>query len=139
MNNSVSDFITPANFSFILNSKYNYICDVKIKSVLTLGLILLTLLCSTEGFSRVQLLDGDQKNEITQFVELAQDVSQDFRESFKVNLSGETESFGSFIHNNSFNSFSVLISQTRYQGYLKAYLSKTPLKKLFIDFGSMLI
>jgi hypothetical protein len=112
---------------------------VKIKSVLTLGLIFLTLLCSTEGFSRVQLLDGDQKNEITHYVELTQDVSQDFRESFKVSMSGETESFGSFISFSPFKTTAVLTSHTRYLGYLKAYLSKTPSKKLFIDFGSILI
>jgi hypothetical protein len=112
---------------------------VKIKKILSISLIFLTLLCSSEVFSQIDRTLKYQANEETEFGGFSQDAPQEFRESFKIILSEESRSNSGFILDNStFFTFNT-VSYWRYQSYLKAYLSKKSSSKLFIDFGSIII
>ncbi len=71
-------------------------------------------------------------------MEYTQDLSQEFRESFKISLSEETKSDADFLAHKPAASVES-IPNRQYDSYLRTHISKTPSKRRFIDFGALII
>lgn len=103
-------------------------------------LIFLVLLSTTECLAYdAQVTNSAEDQAAMLILERANDVNKEFCESFKLNLSEETGSDAVVISHKPpalrFNASSCL----QFNKYLQTFLARTPSKKLFIDFGSLII
>lgn len=113
---------------------------MKIKGILSLGLILLVLLSSAIGFSQNDFESTViHKGDITQLVEDSDDAQQEFREGFKVSVSTSIKSRS----DNSFYDASQLIFQsthhTQYDSYYQKHITTKPSARMFIRLGALII
>ncbi|MEJ0054864.1 MAG: hypothetical protein WDN75_03955 [Bacteroidota bacterium] len=109
------------------------------KRVISVALILLTLLCSSEVFSQIDPVVKDKADTETQYAEFSQDVSQEFREGFKLGFSEEDRSTSHGICSSAVNFAFQTVAYLEYRGHQKEFLSRRSSTKLFIDFGSIII
>ena len=116
---------------------------VKIKDLLSVSLIFLVILSSIgygEGYSQNSLGKCQSgKATETQLGIESMDAPHEFLESLKISVSGEIESYRNFIFHSASDSNFTTISHLQYNCYLREHLSKSPSKKLFIDFGALII
>lgn len=113
---------------------------MKIKRILSVWLVFLVLMSSSEAFSQADFAAKTQSGQTgTYLVEYSQDVSQEFRESVKVSLQEETKSDTNLMfHKTTSYAFSA-IAYLQYINYLRAHLLKNSSKRLFINFGALII
>ncbi len=113
---------------------------MKIKRILSVWLVFLVLMSSSEAFSQADFETKNLSDQTgTYLVEYSQEVSQEFRESVKLSLQEETKSDTNLIfHKATSFSFSAN-AYLQYTNYLRAHLLKIPSKKLFITFGALII
>ncbi len=108
--------------------------------MLSVGLIFLVLLSSAEWFSCVDLKPKAEQDQATmQLFEKSNDVKQEFREAFKINLSEEIRSDADVISNKLLMYCLNTFHHLQYSCYQQEFLSRNPSKKLFIDFGALII
>ena len=111
----------------------------RITSVCLIFLVLLTSLGYSEGCSQNDFTSGKSyQSSSTQLIEYTQDLSQEFLESYKISLLEETKSDMGFLAHKPAASVES-IPGLRYVSYLRAHFSKPPTKRLFIDFGALII
>ena len=92
-------------------------------------LVFLVLMLSSEFFSQADFATKTQSDHTGTYLnEYSQDVLKEFRESVKVSLQKETTSYA-------FKAIAYL----QYANYLRAHLLKNPLKRLFINFGVLIV
>ena len=114
---------------------------MKIKRVTSVCLIFLVLLTSSgynEGISQIDPCLGDSSSPSSSITKYAQDLSQEFREGFKLSLLEETRSDTDFLVHKP-TTFVHVIPDLQYDSYRRAHFSKAPSKRLFIDFGALII
>ena len=113
---------------------------MKIKQAISVALIYLVLLSSVEFFSQVDFITEAQPKPVAaQIIEHSHDVSQEFRENLKISFSEETKSDSEHSFHKSVTSAFDVIPNLQYNSYWRECLSKNPPKKLFIDFGALII
>ncbi|NOT74702.1 MAG: hypothetical protein HOP08_07215 [Cyclobacteriaceae bacterium] len=111
---------------------------MKIKRLLSLTLILLTLLCSSRSFSQVEKA-VKVPQEKAQFVEFSQANAHEFRESVKITFQEESRSNTTLFCQQTPHYYFHQLSLREHEAYLKADQLNLPSKKLFIDFGAIII
>src|SRR4051812_32348069 len=132
--------LTPVSkFSFLISNN-TYIWPVKFHRILSSCLIFLVLLSSTDETILADLHGKtDDGNTELMFSELSSSLSHDFRESIKMTLSEEKDNT-EFVHHKVVIAESGIVSILSYDYYYRhAHLSRKPSKKLFLDFGALII
>lgn len=113
---------------------------MKIQRLLSIGLIFLVLLSSTDEAILADLHGKayDANTEL-RFSELSSSLSHDFRETIKMTLSEEKDNT-EFVHHKVIVEEAGIVSIIRYDYYYRhAHLSRKPSQKLFLDFGALII
>jgi hypothetical protein len=113
---------------------------VKFQRFLSIGLIFLVLLSSTDETILADLHGkADDANTELMFSELSSSLSHDFRESLKMTLSEEKDNT-EFVHHKVVVAETGIVAVLRYEYYYRhAHLSRKPSQKLFLDFGALII
>lgn len=121
-------------------SNNTYIWPVKINKILSLCLILLVLMSSTEclTFSDFETVTAEDEA-IAQVLEADHDLKQEFRESIKLNLSEETRWGTDVISHKLPMLWLNAYHKLQYNRYHQQFLSGLPSDKLFITFGALII
>jgi hypothetical protein len=111
---------------------------VKIKRAFSVVFILLSLACSSVGFS--QTSSAEDKTDLNRhYVEFSQNISSEFCEDLRIALSEDERPGADMICDYSVTFKLKTVSNNKYQRYFKNYLSEKSAKRLFIDFGAIII
>lgn len=110
------------------------------KRFLSIGLIFLVLLSATDAAEASYVADkNDDGNTESCFSEFSGDLSHDFRESNKTTFAEEEETVvKAFVPRTWLEKGEQLVI-LRYEYYWRDHFYLRPSKKLFIDFGSLII
>ena len=95
---------------------------------------------SSEFFSQADFATKTQSDHTGTYLnEYSQDVLKEFCESVKVSLQKATTSDANLmLHKTTSYAFKA-IAYLQYANYLRAHLLKNPLKRLFINFGALIV
>jgi len=96
-------------------------------------------MCSSVGFSQIPTSTEDKAGVDIRYVEFSQDISPEFREGVKIAFSEQERPSAGLVCDYSLNFMIKTVSDHKYLSYLKEYVSKKSTKKLFIDFGAIII
>jgi len=103
-------------------------------------LVFLVLISSSEAFSQADFAAKTLSDQTgTYLVAYSQEVSQEFRESVKVSLQEETKSDSNLMFDKTTSYAFNAITYLQYANYLRTHLLKNPSKRLFINFGALII
>ncbi len=126
-----------------INLKSGYIYVVKTRRILSICLIYMVLLSvgygmpSSQNFISQQ--DPSDLGSKTHLIVKGLEAQVTSHEIFKISIDGKAKSGGNFIcHKNASSSLKTL-SSIQQNRHLRADISKNSSKKLFIDFGALII